>query len=151
MDLTRVRIVELLAVVERHQPITVQQFAEAVFPPDMPVWKRVPKGRKPRGWTPGGQARSTGAGLLGKLRLLGMVKKDGTGVVFELTPAGREYLHRPISPVSNGKNGLPQPHDPRWLPQADGSKLLFDGRDYWTWPVHGGLFKWSDRGWIKAV
>lgn len=153
-DLGRERAVELLTVLERHQPMGLQQFAEAVFPKDLALWHVPPPRKRSRSWKPGGRARQAAAALLGRLRVRGLVSKSADGQVFQLTPAGREYLHRPITPstaVFKANNSVPQPSDPRWMVQADGSRLLYDGRDFWTWPAQGGLFKWSDRGWIHAA
>ncbi len=153
-EISRTRVLELLAVLERHQPMTAQQFAEAVFPKDLALWQSPQPKKRKRNWVPGGKARMAAACLLGKLRVRGLVSKSSDGKIFQLTPAGREYLHRPITPsaaVFKANNGVPQPGDPRWMVQADGSRLLYDGRDFWTWPVQGGLFKWSDRGWIHAA
>lgn len=133
---------ELLAIIDRAGSVSIAEFARAAFAPDAPVWKSAPPERRRRTWQPGGRARSSAAALLGHLRERHLVWSRSAGT-FELTDAGREFLHRQpgAAPGSFPTPERPAPDDHRWR-QTERGRLLADQSTGNSWRLDrsGRLF-----------
>lgn len=143
MFLGPARTRELLATIDRAGSVSVAEFARAAFAPDAPVWKSAPPERRRRNWRPGGRARSAAAALLGHLRESHLVWSRSQGV-FELTDAGREFLHRQpgAAPGSFPTPEPPAPNDYRWGQTESGDRLLADEAtgNHWRLDRSGRLY-----------
>lgn len=118
---------ELLAIIDRAGTVSVAEFARCAFAPDAPVWSSPPPARRRRTWRPGGRARSSAAALLGQLRERHLVWSRSAGT-FELTDAGKEFLHRQPG-AAPGSFPTPEPpalDDNRWRQTESGDRLLAD-------------------------
>ncbi len=125
----------LSVIVSFDRPPTAEQFARAAYA-ESKAWKRSRK-------IVGGAA-----GVLGRLRVMGLVEQTGDGCYY-VTARGREFLAQGTDPKTlrkpdPPKNEPPQRYAPGWVPwaSAPGGFVWCDGIDLW-WPNgFGGWIRW---------